>query len=258
MNRRWWMAAGVAVWGAMLAGSAAAATVGVSVGNYYFEDSTVGDGQVVANVGDQLKLTVVEGAGHTVTIDALGIDSGQLVPGAVFVTPALNTPGTYTLYCRTHIARGHATTLVVRGSTTTTTRPARTTSTTPASTTTSTTVVATVPGGDTPVSSGTPDGGGGSSGGGGTSGDGGTSSGSGTSSGGSIAPGGSSVVDGSGDPTGTNVDGELLPVGVIEPGGTGWLRSLWIGLLLLPVIAAAVTVAVQLGERHHRASLHVD
>jgi len=243
MIRRWGLAAVAVVAGACaLAGSAAAATVGVSVGNYYFEDATPGDGRVTAQVGDQLRFTVVGGAGHTVTVDALGIDSGQLPLGATFVTPVLTTPGNYTLYCRPHLGRNHVTTLVVVGSAATTTVP----STSPPVTTVppSTVALTTVPGATTVP--------------------------------GVVSPGATTTSTPTGDPvdgvdglTGstlagesvpgsTDVDGELLPVGVIAPDGTPWLRSVWVALVALAVMIVVVTVAVRAGERRHRESLRID
>lgn len=115
----------------------AASVVDVSAGNFWFEDATVGDGQITVNAGDQLRVRIVEGTQHTVDIAEFGISSSKLATGDVFVTPPLTTPGTYTLFCRTHLNRGHRTTLVVRGDTPTTT--VTTTTTLPATTTTVTT-----------------------------------------------------------------------------------------------------------------------
>lgn len=246
MIRRWMLGAGAVVAAAFaLGGSAAAATVGVSVGNYYFEDSSVGDGRVTARVGDQLRFTVVEGAGHTVTVDALGIDSGQLPIGATFVTPALSTPGNYTLYCRSHINRNHVTTLVVVGSTATTTVPPTTVTpatTTPGATTTTpgaTTVPGVVPPGVTTTSAAgggvvvtTPDGG-------------------------TVSPTDGGVAGGS-VPVSIDATGELLPTGVIAPDGTPWLRSVWVALGALAVMVGVVAAAIRAGERHHRESFRID
>lgn len=245
MIRRWMLGAGAIVAGAVvLGGSAAAATVGVSVGNYYFEDSSVGDGQVTARVGDQLRFTVVEGAGHTVTVDALGIDSGQLPIGATFVTPALSTPGNYALYCRSHVNRNHVATLVVVGSTATTTVPPTTvpTTTVPGATTTlpgTTTVPGAVPPGVTTTA---------------VAGDGVVVT---TPDGGTVAPTGS-VADGGSVPGTTGADGELLPTGVSGPDGTPWLRSVWVALGALMVMVGVVTAAIRAGERHHRDSFRID
>ncbi|MFM8268493.1 MAG: hypothetical protein ACKOA2_10785 [Ilumatobacteraceae bacterium] len=208
-----------------------AATVGVSVGNYYFEDATVGDGKVTAKVGDQLRFTVVEGAGHTVTIDELGIDSGQLSPGAVFVTPVMQTPGTYTLYCKPHLSRGHRTTLVITGTATptTTTAPA-TTTTTPITTTTTrpgvTTPGTTTPGGTTP---------------------GGTVP-------GDTLPSGSTPGDttpGANTPDGTPSD-TTLAIGVTDDGGTPWLRSVSAAVIAIPIVAIAAAVATAMAARRSR------
>lgn len=103
----------------------------VAVGNFYFEDSTTGDGRVEAVQGDQLRFTVYDGGPgtpHTVEVDELGIHSGSLASGETYTTPPLSTPGTFVLYCRPHVNRGHRAELVVRASSTgtTTTRPATT------------------------------------------------------------------------------------------------------------------------------------
>lgn len=110
------------------AGIVLAAAVEVSVGNYYFEDATAGDGRVVAKVGDQLRLTVVDqgadGRPHTADVDELGIHSGGLPPGSTWVSPVLAKPGTFVLYCKVHLrSRNHATTLVVTGTALTPTPP---------------------------------------------------------------------------------------------------------------------------------------
>lgn len=249
MRCRWAIGGGAVLAAALvLGGSASAATVGVSVGNYYFEDSTVGDGRVTARVGDQLRFTVVEGAGHTVTVDALGIDSGQLAFGATFVTPVLSTPGNYTLYCRPHLGRNHVTTLVVVGSTVTTTSPPTTAgpTTTVAGVTTTTPGPTTVPGAVPPGVTTT------------------STAGSGavvtTPDGGTIDLT-ASTVDGGSIPVTTDgsVDGDgLLPVGVTTPDGTPWLRSVWVALGALLVMVGVVAAAVRAGERHHRDSFRID
>lgn len=250
MSRRahWTRRALVAAGGSVVAGAAAiaapvfAATVDVAVGNYYFEDSTVGDGTVTARQGDQLRFSFVEGAGHTVTISALGIDSGQLPVGATYVTPPLGTPGTYSLICTTHRTRNHAATLVVLasggGTTTTnpppTTRPSTTTSTSTSTPTSSTTD----PGSPTP-SVAPP---------GGTTADG-------SGSGGTVAPGGTTdpAEPGNSAVSGGDADGDqdagaaegdgLLPVGVTGGDGRPWLRAVWVALGTLPFFAAAVALA---------------
>lgn len=242
MRRAIVLAAAGVIAASALAGSAGAATVGVSVGNYYFEDASVGDGRVTAQVGDQLRFTVVEGAGHTVTVDALGIDSGQLPIGATFVTPALGTPGNYTLYCRSHVNRNHVTTLVVLGAPATTAPP----TTRPPSTVAPTTTVAggtTVPGVTTPGAT--------------------TPSGGGTDQAGTTPDGSSSgpVVTGSpGDstPPATDASGELLPAGVTTPDSTPWLRSVWVALVALVVLTGVVLAAIRAGERHHREAYRID
>lgn len=92
------------------AGLALAATVSVRVGNFYFEDATVGDGRIVANVGDRLRFVVEDngnGTPHSVEVDELGIHSGSLARGDVYTTPQLSKAGTFPLYCRPHVNRGH-------------------------------------------------------------------------------------------------------------------------------------------------------
>lgn len=225
-----------------IAGTALAATVNVSVGNYYFEDATVGDGKVTATVGDQLRFTVVEGAGHTVTISALGIDSGQLPMGAVYVTPKLTTPGTYSLICTTHRARNHATTLVVLaasgggggggGSATTTT--AKPTVTTAATTTTA--PGATVPG-DTTSSAG-------STGVPATSISGSTAS--------TPADGTATSDSATAGSTDSTAEGEL-PVGVTVDDSTPWMRGVWVALVALPLFAA-IGAAADLMSRDRAAA----
>jgi plastocyanin len=204
---------------AAIAAPVLAATVDVAVGNYYFEDSTVGDGVVTARQGDQLRFSFVEGAGHTVTISALGIDSGQLPIGATYVTPALNTPGTYSLICTTHRLRNHATTLVVvagGGSTTTnpppTTRPSTTTST-------STSTPTSTPSTTNPGASATTV----------------------TPLGGSVVPG--DADSGGGQDAGAAEGDDLLPVGVTGGDGKPWLRAVWVALGTLPFFAAAAALA---------------
>lgn len=233
-----------------LTAPAVAATVGVTVGNYYFEDGSVGDGQVTARVGDQLRFSVVEGAGHTVTIAALGIDSGQLASGATYVTPALSTPGTYSLICTTHRARNHATTLVVLaggGSTTTNPPPTTRPSTTSTTSTTSTSAPAT----SDPRST-TPQGG---------------------ATTGTAAPGDTGTVDvpddGSAPGDASGADGgddtqdagaaegdDLLPVGVTGGDGTPWLRAVWIALGTLPFFAAAAALAEWSARRRPKSGAH--
>lgn len=114
---------------ALAAWPASAALREVAVGNFYFNDATAGDGIVEATQGDQLRLTVYDGGPGTpptVDVDALGIHSGSLASGETFTTPPLDKPGTYTLYCKPHVNRGHTATLIVRASATVTTKPATT------------------------------------------------------------------------------------------------------------------------------------
>lgn len=240
MMRVWMSVAGAGVLAALsLGGSAAAATVSVSVGNYFFEDASVGDGRITARVGDQLTFTVVGGSGHTVTVDALGIDSGQLPLGATFVTPVLGTPGTYTLYCRPHVERNHRTTLVVVGSAATTTVPATTAP--PVTVAPTTTVIGstTVPGAAAPGAT--------------------TTSVAEVGVSGTTPDGGTTATEGGGSVPGATVgDGDLLPVGVTAPDGTPWLRSVWVALAALVVMVGVVTAAVAVGERRHRESIRID
>lgn len=133
----------------------------VRLGNFYYEDATVGDGKIEIRQGDQLRFITEDngpGTPHTVEVDELGIHSGGLSTGQTYTTPVINQTGTFTLYCKFHENRGHVTTLVVRPSTTTTTPPATTTTTTrPATTTTAAT--ATTPStssGTTPTSTNSP------------------------------------------------------------------------------------------------------
>lgn len=88
----------------------------VSGGNFYFRDNATGSTSEIRVVeGDQIRFTMVEDAPvpHSVEIDALGIHSGDMQSGDTFTTPALNQPGTYTVYCDRHRERGHVITLVV-------------------------------------------------------------------------------------------------------------------------------------------------
>jgi len=126
--------------GAVFSLPAGASLRQIAVGNFYFQDETVGDGKIDAQVGDQLRFNVLDGGPgtpHTVEVDELGIHSGSLGSGETFTTPPIGKAGTFILYCKPHDQRGHVTTLVVSGTsiTTTTTQPP-TTTTTQASTTT--------------------------------------------------------------------------------------------------------------------------
>ncbi|HET9444087.1 MAG TPA: hypothetical protein VFO65_12235 [Acidimicrobiales bacterium] len=101
---------------ALLAAPAWAALTQVSVGNFYFDDASAGDGVVAVPVGDQVRFVVMDGGPgtpHTVEVDELGIHSGALSAGETFTTPPLDRPGTYRLYCKPHDKRGHVATLVV-------------------------------------------------------------------------------------------------------------------------------------------------
>lgn len=129
MNRRTplLILAAIAFLGALLtAGPAMAALREVRVGNFYYDDDTAGDGQVVADQGDQLRFTVLDGGPgtpHTVEIDEFGIHSGSLASGETYTTPPLDRPGTYRLYCRPHQNRGHEAILIVRATSTPTAAP---------------------------------------------------------------------------------------------------------------------------------------
>jgi plastocyanin len=105
--------------GAMLLPTLASAAVhGVVVGNFYFRDSATGqEGTITVQEGDRLRFTVAEegpGTPHSVHIDELGIHYQKLRPGDTVTTSALNSPGSYELYCAEHLNRGHVATLVVQ------------------------------------------------------------------------------------------------------------------------------------------------
>lgn len=122
---------------AVVAVPAVASLRQIAVGNFYFEDETVGDGKVEVQVGDQLRFSVLDGGPgtpHTVDVDELGIHSGSLAAGETFTTPPIDRAGTFILYCKPHDQRGHKTTLVVTGTSTTPTTAAPTTTTTTAPT----------------------------------------------------------------------------------------------------------------------------
>lgn len=118
----------------------------VQLGNFYYEDATVGDGKIEIRQGDQIRFITEDngpGTPHTVEVDELGIHSGGLSTGQTYTTPVIKQTGTFTLYCKFHENRGHVTTLVVYPTTTTTTRPATTTTTLTATTTTAATATTT-------------------------------------------------------------------------------------------------------------------
>jgi hypothetical protein len=134
MNRRFALPLLVMAAGAVFSLPAGASLRQIAVGNFYFEDETVDDGRVEAQVGDQLRFTVLDGGPgtpHTVEVDELGIHSGSLAAGETFTTPPIGKAGTFILYCKPHDQRGHVTTLVVSGTsvTTATTAPPTTTTT---------------------------------------------------------------------------------------------------------------------------------
>lgn len=133
------IAALTVVGGIVWAGSAQGALSQVRVGNFYYEDATVGDGKIEIRQGDQLRFIVEDngpGTPHSVEVDALGIHSGGLSTGNTYTTPPIQQTGSFKLYCALHEKRGHVTTLVVLAGTTTTTKAAPTTTAAPAPPTT--------------------------------------------------------------------------------------------------------------------------
>jgi plastocyanin len=224
------------------AGLVLASTISIRVGSFYFEDATQGDGRIVANVGDRLRFVVEDngnGTPHSVEVDELGIHSGSLAKGDVYTTPQLSRPGSFLLYCRLHIKRGHKTTLVVVGSTQT---PAPTRAPTPAPTkapakapnptpTRTPSAPATPPSSpapqtsagqlpsDTAGSSTRPDAGG-------------------------ITSGGPANPD-AGEISAPNDDQR----GAIRADDMTWLRSVVVGLLSMPVLAALALLAIHRSRR---------
>ena len=91
-----------------------AATQGVRVGSFYFEDASAGDGRVVVDAGDRITFTFEGQSQHTATVDGV-FDSGRRSAPQTYTTSALTRAGTYTLYCAVHGAANHGTSLVVRG-----------------------------------------------------------------------------------------------------------------------------------------------
>lgn len=129
-------------------GPALAATRTVQVGSFFFEDGTMGDGQITAAVGDRITFQFQNGQGnHTATVDGQ-FDSGNKNGGTTFTTSPLLVAGTFTLYCNIHGRQQHGARLVVTGdeptpSPTPTTRsaspaPRRTTTSTKTTTATTT------------------------------------------------------------------------------------------------------------------------
>jgi plastocyanin len=256
----------VAVFAMVLAGSAAlslsadaASIVSVTSGNFWFEDATVGDGQIVISAGDQLRVEVVDGTQHTVDIAEFGIASGKMATGDVFVTPPLNTPGTYTLFCRTHLNRGHKTTLIIRGQATTTTTTAATTTTTSTTTTTTAPATTTTTAPPTPTTSSTT----------GTSGV--TTTTTSTVAGAEVAPVSGDQPRGPGEAGSVDLSIEAGASPLTEPNNAGetnldtpdttvvagmvardgapvWTRSVWVGLLALIPLALLTFVAVKTSE----------
>jgi hypothetical protein len=224
MRRLVLLTAGLAAGLVTATGAVLAATVNVNVGNYYFEDATIGDGKVTARVGDQLRLTVVDrgtdGRPHTADVDGLGFHSGALQPGSTWVSPVITKPGTFQLYCKVHLrSQNHQTTLVVSG-TAITPAPSRA----PTPTRTSATVVPSAPGtvgasalATEPAASRQPP---------------------------SVSPGPST----SGPPLEASsptpsTDGEILEPGVSGGIPGDWARSVRVGLLALVPIALLAALA---------------
>jgi plastocyanin len=104
---------GVIVAAAALALPVAAATQGVRVGSFYFEDSTSGDGRVTVDQGDRITFTFEGATQHTATVDGM-FNSDVKSGGQTYTTATLTRAGTFTLYCQVHGAAQHATNLVIR------------------------------------------------------------------------------------------------------------------------------------------------
>jgi hypothetical protein len=110
----------------------------IAVGNFYFDDETVGDGKIVAQVGDQLRFSMLDGGPgtpHTVEVDELGIHSGSLAADETWTSDPISKAGEFILYCKPHDQRGHKAKLIVSGTSITTATTAPTTTTTAAATT---------------------------------------------------------------------------------------------------------------------------
>ncbi|MDP1818869.1 MAG: hypothetical protein Q8K58_03140 [Acidimicrobiales bacterium] len=139
----------------------------VRVGNFYYEDATVGDGEIQIRQGDQLRFIVEDdgpGTPHSVEVDALGIHSGGLSTGDTYTTPPIQQTGSFRLYCKLHENREHVTTLVVRAGTTSPTTttvaaatPAPAPPTTAGGSSTSTSAQPPPPPSDSPGATGTDD-----------------------------------------------------------------------------------------------------
>jgi plastocyanin len=236
------------VLGFLPARSVLAATPTVHVGSYYFEDATVGDGQVVASTGDRLRFVFDDsgsgGRRHTATVAEIpGFDSGAQPKGATWTSPVLTQPGTYRLFCRVHqnAPNNHFTTLVVTGPAITpaptSAAPKPTPGPTPASASpgsspaATTGTSATPPGGgaspDSEASASPPDG---------------SATAAPSEAPGASDPGGIA----SPAPSGSAADGPGSDPG---PGPTTWLRSLLVGLLAAVPIAAAGIAAGFLERR---------
>lgn len=98
----------------LMAAPALAGLDSVSVGSFYYEDGSTGDGTITAKVGDQLKFVFSGKVQHSATVNGQ-FDSGVKKPGTTWTTGALMKAGTFTLYCSVHGVSRHSTTLVVTG-----------------------------------------------------------------------------------------------------------------------------------------------
>lgn len=247
---------------ALLAASAFGATITAHIGSFYFEDATVGDGEIDVHVGDQVKFIVDDGGAggkpHSVVVTELGIDSGGLLAGSTYVTPVLDTPGTYILFCRFHrVSQDHWTTLVVTG-----------TKATPKPTPAPTVVTPSPPPGSLPAPAASPSGGATPS----PRASGGASGPPAASPGATAATPAPSGIDanGSGDPglaatpgasgggpaasapgPGTS-DAPPLPSGVTGPTSLTWLRSVVVGALVLPALVAVAAIAFLAAKKRAR------
>ena len=88
-----------------------------NIGNYYYEDVRTRDRtKIVVRKGDQVSFTVRETAArpHTVEVEELGINSGDLLIGQTYTTPVLDRPGNFYLFCGPHESRGHHARLIVQ------------------------------------------------------------------------------------------------------------------------------------------------
>lgn len=113
-------------------GIALAENRAANIGNYYFEDVRTSDRtKIVVRRGDQVTFTVRETAArpHTVEVEELGINSGDLLIGQTYTTPVLDRPGNFYLFCGPHESRGHHARLIVQAPPSTPSATARATPT---------------------------------------------------------------------------------------------------------------------------------